>query len=159
MNSNRFTKATVWDNIYDFDNRYLLREFRTIYDKTDDSKSMKIYEYIIWEKGKNIKRMRKSNYYYIDGTFHHPKEFNQLLIVMYKDIITNIKIPGIYILLNAKNEILYDYVFHSLLNIITSNRKYDIDIKSIVTDSELALINIIKKIFPKQSKNCMFFPL
>ena len=61
-----------------FDNRYLLREFRTIYDKSGDSKSMKIYEYIIWGNGENIKRMRKSNHYYIDGTFHHPKEFNQL---------------------------------------------------------------------------------
>ena len=85
--------------------------------------------------------MRKSNHYYIDGTFHHPKEFKQLLIIMYKDIITELKIPGIFILLNDKSQILYDYVFNSVINIITNNREYDLNILSIVTDSEKALIN------------------
>ena len=46
---------------------------------------------------------------------------------MYKDIITEKKIPGIYILLNGKSEKLYDLVFQSVIDIITENRKYDID--------------------------------
>ena len=94
-----------------------------------------------------IKRIRKSKHYYLDGTFRHPKEFKQLLILMYKDIITDLKIPGIYILLNGKSQVLYDEAFGSLINIITNNRKIDLDVVSLISDSEIALINIIKNIF------------
>ena len=66
----------------------------------------------------NINRMRKSKNFFIDGTFHQPPEFSQMLIIMYKDIITNIKIPGFYCLLNSKKEILYNYVFESIINIL-----------------------------------------
>ena len=90
-NSNRFTKSTVWDNIYDYENRLILREFRSIYDSSAQTKSPKQYEFIIWANEENIKRLRKSNHYYIDCTFHHPKDYSQLLIIMYKDIITEKK--------------------------------------------------------------------
>ena len=90
-NSNRFTKLSVWDNIYDFDNRLILKEFRSIFDSSEQNKSPKQYEFIIWANDENIKRLGKSNHYYIDCTFHHPKEYNQLLIIMYKDIITEKK--------------------------------------------------------------------
>ena len=39
-----------------------------------------------------------------------PKEFYQLLIIMYKYIITNLKIPAFYILMNNKTENLYNYI-------------------------------------------------
>ena len=35
----------------------------------------------------NIKRVAKN--FYIDGTFHHPKDFSQILIIIIKDIIIN----------------------------------------------------------------------
>ena len=57
-----------------------------------------------WEIWK-INRMRKSKNFFIDVTFHHPPEFSQMLIIMYKDIInTNLKIPGFYYLLNSKKK-------------------------------------------------------
>ena len=37
---------------------------------------------------------------------------------MYKDIITELKIPALYILLNAKKEELYNLVFESVIKII-----------------------------------------
>ena len=46
-------------------------------------------------------------------------EFTQLLIIMYKDIITDLKIAGIYILLNSKNEDLYNMVFEDVIKLIT----------------------------------------
>ena len=67
---------------------------------------------------------------------------------MYKDIITELKIPGIFILLRGKNQFLYDYIFSSIINIVTNNRKFDLNILSIVSDSEKALVNSIKKNFP-----------
>ena len=101
--------------------------------------------------------MRISNHYFIDATFHHPPEFNQLLIIMYIDQITQLKIPALYILMNSKYEKLYDYIFESVINIITQNRSYEIEIKTIVKDSEKALINSIKKYFPNTRRiSCLF---
>ena len=62
--------------------------------------------------------MRKRKNYFIDSTFHHPPEFTQMLIIMYKDILTNIKVPGFYCLLNSKKEILYNLVLESINNIL-----------------------------------------
>lgn len=39
--------------------------------------------------------MRQNKNFYIDGTFHHPSDFSQLLIIMYKNIISGIKILGL----------------------------------------------------------------
>ena len=155
--TSRFNKSTVWDNKYDYQNRLILRDYRTIYAESAPHNKNKCFEYIIWANDENIKRIRKSKHYYLDGTFHHPSEFKQLLILMYKDIITDLKIPGIYILLNGKSQILYDEAFGSLINIITNNRKIDLDVVSIISDSETALINIIKKYFPNSQRIACYF--
>ena len=76
---------------------------------------------------------------------------------MYKDIITDLKIPGIYILLNSKNEDLYNMVFEDVINLITWKGKKEINIKTIVTDSEKALMNLIKKYFPKSQRVACYF--
>ena len=80
-----------------------------------------------------------------------------MLIIMYKDIITELKVPGIYILLNSKKEYIYDLIFQSLLNIIFKNMKDLIKFETIVTDQEIALINIVKKYFPNSQRiACLF---
>ena len=110
-------------------------------------------EYLIWANSENILKVSKN--LFIDATFHHPKEFYQLLIIMYIDIITNLKIPAFYILMNNKTEILYNYIFESLFRIIWSNKLEDINVQTIVTDQEIALVNIVKKYFPQKFKNIM----
>ena len=69
-----------------------------------------------------------------------------MIIIMYKDIITNLKIPGIYMLLNGKNKEIYDFGFESIINILTKNRKLELEVESIITDTEIALIVIVKNI-------------
>ena len=59
---------------------------------------------------------------------------------MYKDIITELKIPAFYILINGKLKSFYDTVFRSFINIVSDNGKINLNIKSIVTDSEKALM-------------------
>ena len=94
---------------------------------------------------------------FVCGTFHHPPEFYQIVIIIYKDVITNLKIPGIYILLNSKTELIYDLVFESLIKIIWYNNLNDIKVETIVTDQELALIKVIKKYFPNVLRiSCLF---
>jgi len=36
-----------------------------------------------------ISRSRIAHHFFIDGTFHHPKNSQQLLITLFKDIIIN----------------------------------------------------------------------
>ena len=78
---------------------------------------------------------------------HHPSDYKQTLIIMCKNIITELKISAFYILLNGKKEIFYDYIFQSVYNIITENKKIDIKFKSITSYSEESLIKRFKNIF------------
>ena len=52
-----------------------------------------------------------------------------MIIIMYKDIITNLKIPGIYMLLTGKNIDIYDLSFQSIINILTENRKLELEVE------------------------------
>ena len=47
--------------------------------------------------------------------------------------------------MNGKTEKHYDLVFESIYNIITQYRAIDIEIETIITDTEPALINVVKK--------------
>ena len=46
-----------------------------------------------------IARTRITKHLFIDGTFHHPINFAQLLIIIFKDTVTSEYIPGFYILI------------------------------------------------------------
>ena len=70
--------------------------------ESDNNKSSLQFDYIIWCNNENIKRIRKINHIFIDVIFHHPLYYKRLLIIMYKDIITNLKLPGFYLLMNGK---------------------------------------------------------
>ena len=155
--SNRFNKFCVLENPNDYENRQFLREFRNIYVEVPNKKEPVLLDYIIWANNENISRIRISHYLFLDGTFHHPKEYKQLLVLMFNDIITNINIPGLFILLNGKYEKFYEIVFQSMLNIITQNREYELKAKVIVTDSESALRNSLKKIIPNVMYITCFF--
>ena len=101
--------------------------------------------------------MKQSRNFFIDGTFHHPEEFTQLILLMYKDIITSIKIPGLYILVNSKKENMYNYAFKGIIDLLTDSNKLTLKVKTIVTDQEKALINCVKKYFPRSQRiACLF---
>ena len=74
-NSYKFTKASVLYNKYDYEQRLILREFKTISVQTEKKNKPLNYEYIIWANDENKNRICKSNHLFIDGTFHHPIEF------------------------------------------------------------------------------------
>ena len=64
---------------------------------------------------------------------------------LYKVILTQIIIQRLYIIINGKDEKFYEIVFESFLNILTKYKYYLLNIKTIVTDCESALANIIAK--------------
>ena len=90
-----------------------------------------------------VARARVSNHLFIDGTFHHPKIFGQLLIVLFKDIINSNYLPCFYILMSNKTEILYDLVFKSIKKIFTKYNQYKLNIITIINDTEIPLINAL----------------
>ena len=51
-----------------------------------------------------ISRARASNQYFIDETFHYPKDFSELMIIIFKDIIIKEYLPGFHILLSIKQK-------------------------------------------------------
>ena len=59
--------------------------------------------------------------------------------------------------MNGKKEIFYNVVFESIINIITDFRKIDIEINSVVSDSEKGLINTITKYFPNAQRISCYF--
>lgn len=73
------------------------------------------------------------------------REFTQLLVVMYLYLTNNLKIAGIFILLNNKKEHSYNIVFRNLYNITTNNETIKNNIITITLDFEVALINAIQR--------------
>ena len=47
--------------------------------------------------------------------------------------------------MNSKKEELYDIIFDSIVKILTSNKKIQLEVETIVTYQEKALINKVKK--------------
>ena len=94
-----------------------------------------------------IARERKSFYYFIDPTWHRPKGYAQLFIILFKDNIIKEKIPLFFILMSNKKEESYKRVFNSIIEILTQNFIYDLPLKSITTDSEISLINAVEETF------------
>ena len=81
---------TIWGNIYDKNMHLILRDFRSVYEPKNNKNKINCYEYIIWVNDENLKRMRKANHYNIDRTFHHPKEYKQLLLVITELLVDNL---------------------------------------------------------------------
>ena len=102
-----------------------------------------IIEFTIWQNDENIQRIRISKNWFIDSTFHRPKEFEQLLIIIYIDELTNEKIPGIFVLINCKIQEIYEKILMSICNIITQNNTLDFNLKAITSDSEDSCVMLL----------------
>ena len=89
----RFKKGCIMYETRDYENRFILRDYRFIPLENDNKMKLNSLEYIILGNAENIMRLKVTKNLFIDGIFHHPSGYYQLLIIMYKDIIANLKIP------------------------------------------------------------------
>ena len=76
----------------------------------------------------------------VDLTFHNPKDFLQLLIIIFKDIVIAEYLPFFYILITNKTEILYGIIFKSVKRILTKNNIYKLNKKTIHQIMKLHLL-------------------
>ena len=96
--SNKFNKYNIFENQKNYDGEQFLKKYTYQYIETENKKDRKLIENIIWADDASISRLRESKNWMIDSTYHHPKEFSQLLIIYYKDIISKEKYPCFYVL-------------------------------------------------------------
>ena len=156
-NSLKFTKYNALEHRYNKNNELILWDYVNTVIYSSNKKNEIPSEYFIWSSNQMISRARISNHLFIDGTFHHPINFAQLLIILFKDAIISQYIPCFYILMSNKSEILYELVFKSILRILTQNNLYKINYQTITTDTEIALISAINRNFTNTKRiGCWF---
>ena len=90
------------------------------------------FESIIWGVYLLINKLKESEHLYIDATFHTPKEFLQLLIIMCYDTLLNINISVFYIVMNSKTEKPYDIVFYNINQILFMKNKKKLNLKQLL---------------------------
>ena len=125
-NSLLFAKFNAIINQYNKQGELILWEHTNTIIYLSNKKNPIPSEYYIWSCNAMISRVRVSNHYFVDATFHHPKDFTELMII-FKDIIINEYLSGFYILLSNKSEMLYDLAFKSLKENI--NTEWTLSIK------------------------------
>jgi len=156
-NSLRFTKFNALNNQFNKEGELILWDHTNTIIYLSNKKNPVPSEYYIWSCNSMISRARVSNHFFVDATFHHPKDFSELMIIIFKDIIIHEYIPGFYILLSNKTEMLYDLAFKSVKRILTQNGLYQLNIQTITTDTEAALINAINANFNESQRiGCWF---
>ena len=156
-NSLRFTKYNAIENRYNKNKELILWEYNNSAIFTSSKKEPYPSEYFIWSSNQMIARARLTHHLFIDATFHHPIGYQQLLIIIFKDIVTSEYFPCFYILMSNKTEILYHLIFKSIIRILTQNDIYTLEIKTITTDTETALINAVTTTFTNTQRiGCWF---
>ena len=157
QNSLRFTKYNAIENKKNKNGDLILWDYQNTFIYLSNKKNPVNAEYYIWTSDQIIARCRQTHHLFIDATFHHPKDFTQLLIIIFKDIISSKYYPGFFILMSNKTEILYDLIFKSVKRILTQFNLYKLQIESITTDSEIALINSVNNNFENSKRiGCWF---
>ena len=147
LTSLRFTKYNAIENKYNKKGDLILYDYSNTIIYTSSKKKPITADYFIWSSDPIIARIRKSYHLFIDSIFHHPKDYTQLLIILFKDFISSEYYPGFFILMSNKTEILYDLIFKSLKRIISQQQIYELTFKTITTDTEVALINAVQNNF------------
>ena len=110
-NSLRFAKYNALENRTNKNNELRLWEYNNSSIYISNKKYPINSEYFIWTTDMIIAQARISKHFFIDATFHHPYKFSQLLIIIFKDVISSEYLPGFFILMYNKTEILYTMIF------------------------------------------------
>jgi len=144
-----FTKFSVFKSYKTLDNELFMRDFTSTYIyKTKNSEQLIKHEHIIFISPFQIRKILSSLHLYIDCTFIYPKDFKQLLVILYYDEEIEKRAPGCYILLNNKTENGYKLALTNFKKIVTLDNTRDLALISYSTDYEKALYNALEDIFP-----------
>ena len=156
-NSLAFKKYSAIENCLTNNEENYLRDYSyiTVYNKS--GKSQFIHEHMIFISNYFIKKLRNAVHLYIDGTFVYPDEFDQLIIILYRDEESGVRYPGLYALINNKKEEGYKILFEKINYILTIENTENWDFRSYTIDFEKAIINATSSIFKdKRQIGCFY---
>jgi len=88
-----------------------MRDYCNTYLYENNGKKLYNHKHIIFISDFQHNKLIESPHLYFDVTFVYPKEFAQMIIVLYYDTLINKRAPGALILLNNKKENSYLRVF------------------------------------------------
>ena len=156
-NSSTFKKYSALENCLTNNEENFLRDYTysTIYNKS--GKSQFTHEHMIFISNYFIRKLRNAKHLYIDGTFVYPDDFEQLIIILYRDEESGIRYPGLFALINNKKEEGYKILFEKIYNILTIERTENWNFNSYTIDFETALINATSLVFSgKRQIGCFY---
>ena len=155
--TNAYTKLSIFNNKQTKNKKPFLRDYTFTYLYNKDGKKQFVHEQMIFISNYYIKKLINASHWYIDCTFVYPNDFNQLIVILYRDDILGKRFPGLYALINNKKEPGYLYLFKKIKNIISVEKSRTLNLMSYTVDYENALINALKKVFPEsRTIGCYF---
>ena len=86
-----------------------------LYNKT--GKNQFKHEHMIFVSNFFIRKLNNTRHWYVDGTFVYPKDFSQLIVILYKVSNLNRRFPGLFALINNKKYEGYLYMFKKIIYI------------------------------------------
>lgn len=86
-----------------------------------------------------LQRVLNCKNLFIDENYKHPKDFSQILIIMYYDFQIQRKVPALYIIMNRKFESAYEEVFKAFIELIKFWDNLEFSFGTITTDNEDAI--------------------
>ena len=154
--------GNMFDNVFRPEHRFLSmddkRRFLQVamrYSLPSDSFDSKSRQLLLWSHPELLPMLRRNKTrLLIDGTFYCvSRPFIQTIIVMLFDDETDLFVPILYAWVDSKNQWTYWHVLHFLI-VLTETK---IDLLSITSDFELALIKAIGEQFPQSARlGCAF---
>ena len=84
-NSLKFTKYNALEHKYNKNHELVLWDYENTVVYSSNKKKEIPSEFFIWLSNQIIARERISNHLFIDETFHHPINYSELLIILFKD--------------------------------------------------------------------------
>lgn len=81
----------------------------------------------------------------------------QTLVILYIDLYTGLKIPGMFVTLNSKTQVAHEIIFNEIKQIITVNGTMPMLMQTYTIEYEKAHENALKLIFPSQRRIGCFF--
>ena len=134
---------------------FLRSYFRFEYKKNNTNEVLKI---VIWGSDFQVNRLRLTNHLFIDGTFTVvPCGYLQLVTFAIRDPNTGYVKPGLWALLNSKDEESYHHLFQIVKYIASSSGTNTWRLESATLDFEVAAMNAFRNQFPNaRIVGCLF---
>ena len=152
-----FTKYSLFDNQFTDNGKQYMRDYTLTMLYNKNNKSQFQNEHVIYISDYFIKKLSFSTHFYIDGTFIFPKDFKQLIVILYYDDLLKKRFPGMYALINNKKEEGYYILFKKIYEIITLEGTRELKLQTYTTDFETGLINALERVFINKRKIGCFF--